>query len=122
MPTHTLLREIHLPDDEILRQLDAVFGPGPDDWLAAETQQFSENRVVTGRVLEVAANAVRVDVGYKSDGVVPLREWYDALARAVVPPRPGDEVPLLLLSVEADDGAPLLSFRKARQKAAWEKF
>src|SRR5262245_39164050 len=122
MPTHNLLRESQLPDDEIARQLEAVFGPGPADWLARETQPFLKNRIVTGRVLEVAGDWVRVDVGYKSEGVIPLQEWHDDSMDAVVVPQPGDVVELLLLSVEGPDGAVRLSYRRARQRATWEKF
>jgi len=120
MPTHNLLREAHLPDDESSRQIQAIFGPG--DWLADDTQQFTDNRIVTGRVVQVSDVAVRLDVGFKSDGEVPLREWYDDAAGAVVPPRPGDVVELMLLSVDGADGAVVLSYRRAQRKAAWERF
>src|SRR5258708_3127547 len=122
MSTLTLLREIDLPEDEILRDLDAIFGPDNDNWLASEPQTFHENGLVTGRVLQVAGDCVRVDVGYKSDGVLELREWYDESAGGVIAARAGDEVELLLLAVEDEEGEIVLSYRKARQKAAWEDF
>jgi small subunit ribosomal protein S1 len=122
MPTHTLLRECHLPDDEISRELDEVFGPDADDWLAPESQPFLEDRVVTGRVVQVGEDAVRVDVGYKSDGMVPLREWFDDKAQAVIAPRTGDVLEFVLVSAEGDDGGVVLSHRRARHEAAWKRF
>src|SRR4051794_6761452 len=91
-----LLRELEHQEAQLRQDLAAVFGQGVEDWLPAEGQPFGETRILTGRVLRVTADVVWVDVGYKSEGAVALREWYDEGTGQVVPPRPGDEVRVLL--------------------------
>src|SRR5262249_49172058 len=105
-----------LPADQLADELrDAFGGPGGEgEWLPSESQDFRENKLLTGRVRRVTGEMVLVDVGYKSEGAVELREWYDEDAGQVVPPRPGDEVQVLLLSAEDESGGIGLSYRKAR--------
>jgi small subunit ribosomal protein S1 len=114
-----LLRQCDLPEEQLLRELTEVFGEGNGDWLTKESRKFEEGQILTGRVLHVTAEGVRVDVGSKSEGVVELREWYDEGVGQVVPPRPGDEAPLLLESLEDDSGAVVLSYRKAIHQVRW---
>src|SRR5579872_6161058 len=103
--------------------MEAAFDrPDGGEWLPEEGQDFREQRVVTGRVLHVTGEGVWVDVGYKSQGVVELREWFDDATGQVVPPRPGDSVEVLLEAVEDEDGAVVLSYRKARRQKEWEAF
>jgi small subunit ribosomal protein S1 len=115
-----LLREFEAPDYQIGRELDDVFGTEVDVWLPDEGQDFRENKVLTGRVLRVTADEVWIDIGYKSQGVVEVREWFDDDLGHVVLPRPGDEVEVLLEAVEDEDGAVVLSYRKARRQKEWE--
>jgi small subunit ribosomal protein S1 len=63
---------------------------------------------------------VWVDVGYKSEGAIELREWYDDTLGHVVPPVAGDEVEVVLDAVEDEDGAIVLSYRKAKRRKEWE--
>src|SRR5215208_5804970 len=116
MVNRNLIRTYEPPADE----LNAAFGMDGDEWLPLESQRFEENRVLTGRVLQVTDEGVLVDVGSKSEGVIELREWYNEEAGQVVPPRPGDEVQCLVLSLEDESGTIVLSYRKARWQRAWE--
>jgi small subunit ribosomal protein S1 len=120
MVNRNLLRQYDLPDDLLQQELEAIFVEGTEDWLPPDAQNFQENRIVTGRVLRVTGDEVWLDVGYKSEGAVELREWYDEDAGQIVPPRPGDEVPLLLEAAEDETGAVVLSYRKAKRQAEWE--
>src|SRR6516165_9473588 len=117
MVNRNLLRQYDIPDDLLQQEVEALF---EDDWLPPDRQDFQENRIVTGRVLRVTGDEVWVDVGYKSEGAVELREWFDEDAGQVVPPRPGDEVPLLLEAAEDETGAVVLSYRKAKRQAEWD--
>src|SRR5262249_51499655 len=63
---------------------------------------------------------VWVDVGYKSEGVIDLHEWHQEDGDQVVPPKPGDEIDVLLLAVEDEGGALVLSYRKAQWQKAWQ--
>jgi small subunit ribosomal protein S1 len=120
MVNRNLLRQYEPGDAELQDELAAFSGEG-GDWLPPEEQAFQDNQLVTGRVRKVTADAVWVDVGYKSEGAVDLREWYDEGRGAVVPPLPGDEVRVLLQAVEDEDGSVVLSYRKARRQQEWDK-
>ncbi len=120
MVSRNLLRKYDLPEGQLERELEAAFGAG--EWLPPAEQDYRENKLLTGRVRGVTEEAVLVDIGYKSEGSVELREWYDEAAGEVVPPRVGDEIPLLLLALEDESGAVVLSYRKARWQRAWEDF
>ena len=58
-----------------------------------------------------------VDVGYKSEGLVPLNEWEDGEE----PPKPGDEIEVLLEGMDDDTGEVVLSRKKAHRMRAWER-
>jgi len=120
MVNRNLLQQYDLAEDQFQQELaDADFGLG-DDWLPTQGQDFQEQQLITGRVLHVSGDGVWLDVGYKSEGVVELREWFDEDAGQIVPPQPGDQVQLLLEAVEDDSGAVVLSYRKAKRQREWE--
>ncbi len=120
MVNRNLLRQYDLPDDVLQQELEAAFDQQTEDWLPPDVQDFQENKIVTGRVLRVTGDEVWLDVGYKSEGAVELREWYDEDTGQVVPPQPGDQVPLLLEAAEDENGTVVLSYRKAKRQAEWE--
>src|SRR5262249_45884542 len=74
------------------------------------------NKIVNGKVMQVTGDVVVVDVGYKSEGVIPLAEWYDEGADRVVSPQAGDPIEVLLEAVEDESGAIVLSYKKARRE------
>ena len=122
MVNRNLLREYDLSEDELQQQMADAFQENQGDWLPPEQQEFRDNRVVTGRVRKVTGDEVWVDVGYKSEGAIELREWFDDGLGQVVPPKPGDQVEVLLEAVEDESGAVILSYRKARRQKEWEEF
>lgn len=79
-------------------------------------QSFVEGSIVKGRVIQKRSREVMIDIGYKSEGVIDLNEFEDATALQV-----GDEVEVLLESLEDDDGIVVLSREKATLKQNWEK-
>jgi small subunit ribosomal protein S1 len=121
MVNRNLLREYDLSEDELQQQMADAFNDQAE-WLPPEQQEFRDNRVVTGRVRKVTGDEVWVDVGYKSEGAIELREWFDEGLNQVVPPKPGDSVEVLLEAVEDESGAVILSYRKARRQKEWEEF
>jgi small subunit ribosomal protein S1 len=126
MVNRNLLRQFDLPEDQLQNELQDVFrreGGEADieDWLPPEEQQFEVNKIVKGRVINLVGDAVLVDVGYKSEGIIPVQEWYDEGADRVVPPQPGDQIDVLLDAVEDESGAIVLSYRKAKRQQEWEK-
>src|SRR5947208_3265748 len=124
MVNRNLMRQVDLADDQMEFEIeqamkDAVVD-GELDWLPADTQVFEVNKIVKGRVLNVVGDEVWVDVGYKSEGVIALNEWYDEGLDKVVPPNPGDTIQVLLDAVEDESGAIVLSYRKAKRQKEWE--
>lgn len=79
-------------------------------------QQLQEGQLVKGRIIKVLPHEVVVDIGYKSEGVIPLDEFEDPKSL-----KEGDEVEVLLESVENEEGFAVLSKRKAERVKGWER-
>ena len=77
--------------------------------------QALENRIYKGMVLEVRPTEVLVDVGGKSEGAIPASEFGDLSAV-----KAGDEVDVLVIQSENDDGMVVLSKKLADAKIKWE--
>jgi small subunit ribosomal protein S1 len=76
-------------------------------------------QLITGTVVEVGRDFVMVDIGYKSDGHIPLQQFLDTAGKVAV--NVGDKVEVLLLSHENDDGEIVLSKDRAEQLKVWNK-
>jgi small subunit ribosomal protein S1 len=78
--------------------------------------------VVTGRVVRIDKDEVLVDIGYKSEGVIPSNEL--SIRKSVDPSEEvemGEEVDALVLTKEDQDGRLILSKKRARFERAWRK-
>jgi small subunit ribosomal protein S1 len=84
--------------------------------IAKSLRDFKEGSIVKGRVLEIRPREVLVDIGYKSEGVIPASEFDDMDDVEV-----GDEVEVLLEKLENEDGMVVLSKEKAAHKQNWDK-
>jgi small subunit ribosomal protein S1 len=73
--------------------------------------------VVTGRVIRIDDDFAVVDVGLKSEGRVPLKEFAPAGQKPEV--KPGDSIELFVERYEDRDGSIVLSREKARREEAW---
>ena len=120
MVNRNLLRQYDLPDTELQQELNAAFNQDQESWLPHEEQEFAVNKIVSGRVLGIAGDHVLVDVGYKSEGIIPIQEWYDEGLDQIVPPATGGVIQVLLDAVEDENGAIVLSYRKAKRQQEWE--
>jgi len=78
---------------------------------------FVEGEVVKGTVLKVSDSSAVIDVGFKSEGVVALDEFKDGEGQISV--APGDEIDVLLVSIE-NDGSIVLSREKAERMKIWD--
>src|SRR4026208_1163971 len=86
------------------------------DLMSKSMRDFKEGSIVKGRVLEIRPREVLVDIGYKSEGVIPTSEFDDVEDLQV-----GDEVEVLLVRLENDEGTVILSKEKAAYRQNWEK-
>ena len=84
--------------------------------IAKSLRDFKEGSIVKGRILEIRPREVLVDIGYKSEGVIPASEFDDMNDVEV-----GDEVEVLLEKLENEDGMVVLSKEKAAHKQNWDK-
>ncbi len=80
-------------------------------------RHLEEGQIVTGNVVEITSGEVVVDVGYKSEGLIPLQEFTDASGEVKV--EVGDEVEVLLEKTEDLEGHVLLSKIKAERMRIW---
>ncbi len=82
---------------------------------------IEEGQVVNGTVVRVDKDEVLVDIGYKSEGVIPVSEL--SIRRSVNPEDEvtvGDEVAALVLTKEDAEGRLILSKKRARFEIAWK--
>ncbi|HED11545.1 MAG TPA: 30S ribosomal protein S1 [Caldithrix abyssi] len=77
---------------------------------------ITEGTIVTGRILDITAKDVIVDIGFKSEGIVPKEEFKNPDEIKI-----GDEVEVFLESLEGKDGELLLSRRRADFLRVWER-
>ncbi|HBV99625.1 MAG TPA: 30S ribosomal protein S1, partial [Bacteroidetes bacterium] len=80
--------------------------------------RIEEKEIVKGVVLAVDPKYVIVDIGFKSEGIVPINEFSASLLETLAP---GDEVEVFLDKVEDREGQLILSRKKADILLAWEK-
>jgi small subunit ribosomal protein S1 len=86
--------------------------------LGGENEGF-EGRVVKGTVTGIENDLAVIDVGLKSEGRVPLREFAAPGQKADL--KVGDEVEVYVDRVENHQGEAMLSRDRARREAAWDK-
>jgi small subunit ribosomal protein S1 len=77
---------------------------------------IDEGEIVTATVQSVRDNVVVLDIGFKSEGTVPLEEFKDMPGI-----KPGDKVEVLLEHLEDQEGAVVLSKKKADFMRVWER-
>ncbi len=89
---------------------------------AATMVTFDEGDVVTGNVVRIDKDEVLVDIGYKSEGVIPSNEL--SIRKSVDPSEEvelGEEVDALVLTKEDQEGRLILSKKRARFEKAWRR-
>ncbi len=82
--------------------------------------EFSEGSLVKGVVARIDPDAVLVDIGYKSEGVIPLKEL--SIRNSVDPAEVvevGEEIEALVLTMEDQEGRLILSKKRAQYERAW---
>lgn len=76
-------------------------------------EQLEEGQLVDGRVIQVTPDQVFVDVGYKSEGKIPIAEFTEV-------PKVGDTVSVVLITKENKHGEVIVSKQKADIKVFWK--
>src|SRR5215211_5349634 len=97
------------PEGDLVPDYDATF------------PTINEGEIVHGTVVRVDKDEVLVDIGYKSEGVIPVSEL--SIRRSVNPSDEvglGDEIDALVLTKEDAEGRLILSKKRARFELAWK--
>ena len=121
MVDYNLIKNLDVDDSAVERELMAAFGELPDSQKIEQAidetiGSFQAGHILAGKVVGIVGDDVIVDVGLKSEGVIPLNEWSDKSSI-----EPGDPVEVLLEAIESDSGVVLLSKRKADRIRGWER-
>ncbi len=82
-------------------------------------RNLAEGEVVKGTVVKVTPTEVIVDVGFKSEGIIPIEEFIDETG--AVSAQPGDSVDVLLERTEDREGYVVLSREKAEKMKIWDE-
>ena len=122
MIDETLIASLGIGDDEAMALLSEVFGSKAGDEDSMDTVLIDQatdlraGKLIKGRVIGFAGDDVVVDVGLKSEGLIPREEFPNLNELRV-----GDEVDVLLESLEGEGGLIELSKRKADRQIAWQR-
>ncbi|MDA3873348.1 MAG: 30S ribosomal protein S1 [Kiritimatiellae bacterium] len=79
-------------------------------------KEFNEGSIIEGEIVYIRANDIMVDVGYKSEGVIPKSEFKKSEEFHI-----GDKIEVLLERLEDDNGMVVLSKQRAELQKNWEK-
>ena len=96
---------------------------GPEDFAAAIAEtvlEFKEGDIIEGQVVNIEQDEVLVDIGYKSEGVVPLKEL--SIRKNVAPGdiiSIGQHIEVLVLEKEDEEGRLILSKKRALYERVW---
>jgi small subunit ribosomal protein S1 len=81
-------------------------------------RQIQEGELTRGTIIKIDQEQVLVDIGYKSEGIIPISEFKDS--EGTVTAKVGDEVDVVLERKEDDEGLVTLSVEKAKKIRVWD--
>src|SRR5438067_10796369 len=99
---------------------DDLGGISLEDAIAGTIVNFDDGDIVKGTVVKVDKDEVLLDIGYKSEGVIPIRELsirHDVDPNEIV--SLGEEIEALVLQKEDKEGRLILSKKRAQYERAW---
>jgi small subunit ribosomal protein S1 len=117
--TGKLEEAMYTSTDELDRELhDQEHSQEMADLYAQSLQEIAEGEIVKGTVLEIRNEMVLIDIGYKSEGAVPIKEFLSPSGELTV--KVGDVVDVYLEQKEDNDGLIVLSREKAEKTKVWD--
>ncbi|MDD2998540.1 MAG: (d)CMP kinase [Candidatus Riflebacteria bacterium] len=88
-----------------------------EEALNGEFRTISRGAIVTGTVIEKNQTGIYVDLGYKSDGIVPIDEFDGEESKYNV----GDEIRVYVKKIDDGHGQLILSYRRAKELGSWDE-
>ncbi|MGQ0552039.1 MAG: 30S ribosomal protein S1 [Planctomycetota bacterium] len=120
MSNKLLLKRFALPeavlDQAVANAMGELSQTQVGDLYNESVKDFAPNALINGTILRIVNDDVMVDIGYKSEGVIPLFEFEDE-----APPTAGTRVEVLMEGIDETSGLLLLSKRRAERMRGWEK-
>jgi small subunit ribosomal protein S1 len=95
------------------------FASALENFTTETEEAVGEDRVIKGTVLKLTATHVVVDIGTKSEGMLPLSEVFDHEGKPKV--KPGDEIEVMREKGQTEEGYVNLSHQKAARIHAWDE-
>ena len=109
------VNEMH---DELLLDEELLDEENFEKIFEESLKPIQDGEVVTGRVLQITPDYVVIDVGYKSEGQIPIYEFNDIDGNLTV--KAGDVIDVLVEEWENENGMMVLSKQKADQRRVWD--
>lgn len=88
-------------------------------YVAQTLDTMRPGKIVAGTVVGINKEVVTIDIGFKSDGVVPVAQFEDSQGKLTV--QMGDKIDVCILTLENETGQIVLSKEKADQKKVWQR-
>lgn len=110
-----VLDDVDFQEHEARQFRDLLFGSGKSDAEATPLSLLNVGQILKGRIAEITKDYVVIDVGLKSEGLVPISEFTE-IEELIL----GGETEVYLDAAEGDDGQIVLSKEKARKYRQWE--
>ncbi|MFT5424392.1 MAG: small subunit ribosomal protein S1 [Phycisphaerales bacterium] len=121
MIDENLIASLGFADADTQAMLDEAFSSGSstdtmDRLMEGQIEDMTPGNLIKGRVIGFAGDDVVVEVGLKSEGLIPKEEF-----NRIEDLKVGDEIDVLLEAMEGDGGLIGLSKRKADRQIAWQR-
>ncbi|MGA9354428.1 MAG: 30S ribosomal protein S1 [Terriglobales bacterium] len=107
----------HTPDPPAQAASDD-FAAALENYTSETEESVGDDHVIKGTVVKLTGTHVVVDIGAKSEGMLPLAEVLDHEGQPRF--KPGDEIDVMREKGETEDGYPKLSHQKAQRLRAWD--
>ncbi|MCB0354959.1 MAG: 30S ribosomal protein S1, partial [Bdellovibrionales bacterium] len=94
------------------------FAAAFEKYMDNRTETIRPGKIVTGKITEIGKDYVHIDIGFKTEGIVPIEQFKNHEGKLQV--AVGDDSEVLVVHLENDFGQLILSREKAQQKKVWK--
>jgi small subunit ribosomal protein S1 len=106
-------------DDNASKQEEDSAEINIEEMYEQSLRQIQEGELITGEIIKIDEEYVLVDIGYKSEGIIPIREFKDTDGKVAA--KAGDKVDVVLERKENDEGVVTLSMERAKKIKVWDQ-